>query len=83
MKKWTSVSTAFVAATLLWTAAALGQAQPPPTPQKIEGQVVKIDRQGGRVTIKDSAGTVHEFTASPETLNDLKEGDRITAQLRK
>jgi hypothetical protein len=83
MKKMTSVSTAFVAATFLWTAAALGQAQPVPTPQRIEGQVVKIDHQSGRVTIKDNAGTIHEFTASPETLKDLKEGDRITAQLRK
>lgn len=83
MRKWTSVSAALVATALLWTAAAVGQTPAPATPQTIEGQVVKIDRQSGRVTIKDSTGTVHEFTASAETLKDLKEGDRITAQLRK
>jgi hypothetical protein len=41
------------------------------------------DGRGGRVTIKDSIGTIHEFTAWEETLKDFKEGDRIRAQLGK
>jgi Cu/Ag efflux protein CusF len=49
----------------------------------VEGQVVKIDRSQGRVTIRTAGGTMHEFTASAETLKDLKEGDRIEARLRR
>jgi hypothetical protein len=45
--------------------------------------VIKIDRSKGRVTIRASNGQTHEFEASKETLQDLKEGDRIEARLRK
>jgi hypothetical protein len=48
----------------------------------VEGQVIKIHHRQGRVTIRAADGTVHEFQASKETLQDLKEGDRIEAQLR-
>jgi hypothetical protein len=34
------------------------------------------------VTIRTSDGKMHEFQASKETLQDLKEGDRIEARLR-
>jgi hypothetical protein len=71
---------------LLWSGTALGQATNPQpdarTPQMVEGQVVKIDRSKGRVTVRASDGTTHEFQASKETLQDLKEGDRIEAKLR-
>jgi hypothetical protein len=44
--------------------------------------VVKIDRPQGRVTVQAADGTMLEFQASRETLQDLKEGDRIEARLR-
>ncbi len=73
---------------LLWSGTALAQpASPPPrqghTPQTVEGQVIKIDRAQGRVTVRAADGVTHEFQASKETLQDLKEGDRIEARLRK
>jgi hypothetical protein len=79
---------AVAAPILLWCGAAFAQsASPPPlqghTPQTVEGQVIKIDRAQGRVTILASDGVTHEFEASKETLQDLKEGDRIEARLRK
>ena len=45
--------------------------------------MVKIDKPTGRVTIKTADGSMHEFQASKETLDDLKVGDRIEARLRK
>jgi Cu/Ag efflux protein CusF len=86
-KSWTRLGVALVAPMLLWSSAAFGQAAKPPvhqgsTPSTVEGQVVKIDRHVGRVTIRSTDGSMHEFTASKETLNDLKEGDRIEARLR-
>jgi Cu/Ag efflux protein CusF len=76
-----------VASTLLWTGTAPSQtthppAQPASRPATVEGHVVKIDRTQGRVTIRAGDGIRHEFQASPETLQDLKEGDRIQARLR-
>ncbi len=74
---------------LLWTGAALAQGKPGcdaqgrmKTPEKVEGQVVKVDQAQGKVTVREPGGTVHEFQASAETLKDLKVGDRIEAKLR-
>ncbi len=88
MKIGTRYAAALAAPILLWGATAFGQTATPPaspagTPQTVEGQVVKIDRSQGRVTIRTASGTIHEFTASAETLQDLKEGDRIEARLRR
>lgn len=87
MTIWTRFGVVVAAPLLLWSGAALGQAANPKTgqatPQTVEGQVVKIDRSQGRVTIRAADGTTHEFQASKETLQDLKEGDRIEAKLRK
>jgi len=87
MKIWTRFGVALAAPILLWSGTALGQAANPPahqgaTPRMVEGQIVKIDRTQGRVTIRAADGTMHEFQASKETLQDLKEGDRIEARLR-
>jgi Cu/Ag efflux protein CusF len=87
MKIWTRFGMTIAAPILLWSGTALGQAANPPahksaTPRMVEGQVVKIDRAQGKVTIKATDGTMHEFRASNETLQDLKEGDRIEARLR-
>jgi aconitase B len=51
-------------------------------PPKVEGQVVKVNVEEGKVTVRTSDGTVHEFQASKETLQELKVGDRIAAKLR-
>jgi hypothetical protein len=74
---------------LLWTGAALAQGKPGcdaqgkmKTPEKVEGQVVKVDQAQGKVTVREPGGTVHEFQASAETLKDLKVGDSIGAKLR-
>ncbi|HEY3065069.1 MAG TPA: hypothetical protein VGL09_04715 [Methylomirabilota bacterium] len=50
-------------------------------PAQLDGEVVKIDKKAGLVTLKTASGT-HEFRASPETLNDLKVGDKLEAKLR-
>ena len=90
MKTWTQRGGALIVPLLLWSGTALAQATSPPTtnpaantPEVVSGQVVKIDRSQGRVTIRTASGTIHEFTASAETLQDLKEGDRIEARLRR
>ncbi len=64
---WTQFGIALVAPILLWSGTAFGQAAKPPvhqgsTPSSVEGQVVKIDKPTGRVTIKASDGSTHEFT---------------------
>ncbi|HZS32693.1 MAG TPA: hypothetical protein VFC42_04885 [Methylomirabilota bacterium] len=90
MKSWKQFGAAVVVPALLWGGAALAQSTPPatgqgrtPSPEKVEGEVVKIDRNSNRVTIRGSDGQMHEFQASKETLQGLKEGDRIEARLRK
>ena len=87
MKTWMRVSAGLTTGLLLWTGTALAQQAPAGpaanTPERIEGQVLKIDHNQGKVTIRASDGTTHEFQASPETLKDLKVGDRIEAALRK
>ena len=51
-------------------------------PQKIEGQVTKVDQKNGNITVKAPDGTTHEFKGSAETLRDYKKGDRIEMTLR-
>jgi len=52
------------------------------TPQKLEGQVVKVDVDRGKLTVRSGDGTTHEFQADKETLQGYKVGDRIEAKLR-
>jgi Cu/Ag efflux protein CusF len=86
MKTWTQRGGALIVPLLLWSGTALAQATNPPnpanTPETVSGQVVKIDRAQGKVTIREGNGKIHEFQASADTLKDLKEGDRIEARLR-
>ena len=94
MRLWRRFGLSVAAPMLLWSGIAFAQTEtgsPPAqqaprqqgqTPQMVEGQVIKIDHRLGRVTIRTADGTVHEFQASKETLQDLKEGDRIEARLR-
>jgi ribosomal protein S1 len=83
------LSAALAGGLLLWTATALGQAQPAcdpqaklKTPDRVEGEVTRIDAAKGTVTVRGADGTVHEFQASTETLQDLKVGGRVEAKLR-
>jgi len=90
MHTWLRLSVGLVAMGLmLWTTTALGQARAGcdpqakmKTPERVEGDVTKIDAAQGRVTLRETNGTVHEFMASKETLQDLKVGGRIEAKLR-
>jgi len=47
------------------------------TPGKAEGEVVKVDTAGGKVTIREPDGKSHEYLASQKTLREFKEGDRV------
>ena len=87
MRRWRSLAAVAVATVMLWSGAALAQGQPTNCdpvryPPKVEGQVLKINVDEGKVTVRADDGTIHEFQTSRETLQDLKAGDRITAQLR-
>ena len=89
MRTWLQVTSGLAIGLLLWSGAALAQVKPGcdaqgrmKAPEKIEGQVVKVDTAQGKVTVREVDGTVHEFQASAETLKDLKPGDQIGAKLR-
>ena len=85
MNRWVTFTSGLVAITLLSAGLAFGQ-QPNKvdckTPEKVEGQVVRVDQKTDKVTIRDNSGTTHEFQANKETTKDLKPGDRIEARLR-
>jgi hypothetical protein len=89
MHRWAAMAAGVSVTIMAWSGPALGQPKPPcdpqgrvMTPQKVEGQVVKIDAAQNRLTVREANGTVHEFQASRETIQDLKVGDRIDANLR-
>ncbi len=86
MKTWRQLGGALVVPELLWSGTALAQGTNPPnpanTPPTVSGQVIKIDRAQGKVTIREGNGKIHEFQAAKEPLQDLKEGDRLEARLR-
>lgn len=87
MKKWIRLSAGLAVGGMLWTGIAVAEGKPTgcdkaSTPEKLEGQVVKIDLAQGKVTVRATDGTTHEFQASNETLQGYKLGDRIEAKLR-
>jgi Cu/Ag efflux protein CusF len=86
MKRWLTLSSALVTASLLTTGLAFGQtksdADCKKAPSKIEGQVTSVDQNTGRVTVREKSGATHEFQANRETLQDMKTGDQIEAKLR-
>jgi hypothetical protein len=89
MHTWTRLLVASGATLVVMTDPALAQTKPPcdaqgrvMTKQKVDGQVVKIDAAQNRLTVREADGSVHEFQASKETLQDLKPGDRVEANLR-
>ena len=87
MRQWRHMAAVAVAAAMLWSGAALAEVKsvncdPVRYPQKVEGQVLKVDVNQEKVTVQTAVGAAHEFQASKETLRELKVGDRIAAQLR-
>lgn len=87
MKKWIRLSAGLAVGGMLWTGIAVAEGKPTgcdkaSTPKRLEGQVVKIDLEQGKVTVRATDGTTHEFQASNETLQGYKLGDRIEAKLR-
>ena len=87
MKTWLRLSAGVAAAIMLWSGIALAQGTPTQcgkkgAPEKVEGEVISIDADKGKLTLRADDGTTHEFQASRETLQDYKVGDRIKAKLR-
>jgi hypothetical protein len=84
MKSWIDVGAVLIVGSLLWAGSALGQAKPADCPkaEKVEGQVVKIDMDQGKLTLRGPDGKTFEFTATKETLQDKKVGDRIEVTRR-
>jgi hypothetical protein len=62
--------------------AGAGTAKVGKAPQKIEGQVTKVDPKSGVLTVKGPDGTTHEFKGDAETVRDYKKGDKIELTLR-
>ena len=81
------IAATMLAGALLVSGAGYVQAQNKPdcpkgAAERVEGQVVKVDTAQGKVTVRGTDGTTHEFQASQETLQDMKVGDKIAAKLR-
>ena len=73
MHTWLRLSAGLAVGGLLWTGTALGQARPAcdqqgkvNTPERVGGDATKVDMAQGRVTVRESDGTLHEFQASKE-----------------
>jgi hypothetical protein len=84
MKNWVRVPVMLVAGSLMWSGIALGQAKPADCPkaEKVDGQIVKVDMNQGKLTVRGSDGKTYEFNASKETLQDKKVGDHIEVTRR-
>jgi len=88
MNRLVTLASGVVAVAVLSAGPAFGQqpkradCDPARVPQRVEGQVVRIDAATNKVTIRDDKGMTHEFQANKETTQDMKPGDRIEAKLR-
>jgi anti-sigma-K factor RskA len=89
MWRWIAVPGAVFVVIVACSAAAYAQAKPAcdakgrvMTPEKVEGVVVYIDHAQNRLSVREADNKVHDFQASKETLEDLKVGDRIEANLK-
>jgi hypothetical protein len=51
-------------------------------PEKIDGQVVKVDPSKGMITVRNKDGSMHEFKGDADTLREYKQGDNIELTLR-
>jgi ketopantoate reductase len=89
MHGWATAVATLSMTAVLWSGSAHAQAKPAcdaqgrvMTPQKVEARVIGMDAARSTVTVREANGTLHEFQASREMLQDLKVGDRIEANLR-
>lgn len=89
MRRWIAVPGAVFVVVVACSAAGYAQAKPAcdakgrvMTPEKVEGVVVYIDHAQNRLSVREADNKVHDFQASKETLEDLKVGDRIEANLK-
>ena len=84
MKNWVIVPAMLIAGSLICGGHALGQTKPAncPKPEKVEGQVTKVDMDQGKLTLRGPDGKIYEFTAPKETLQDKKVGDRMEVTRR-
>jgi len=87
MKRWMGVSASLVASVALMSGVALGQAKSADCkPEKVEGQIIKIDwKEGqpqGTLTLRGNDGKNYEFKAQKDTLADKKVGDRLEVTKR-
>jgi hypothetical protein len=88
MSRLVTLASGVVAVAVLSAGLAFGQqpksadCDPARVPQRVEGQVVRVDPATNKVTIRDDKGATHEFQANKETTKDMKPGDRIEARLR-
>ena len=80
--KWLSVSLATLAGVTLASGLALGQAKPDCTPHKVEGRIVKVDMNAGKLTLQETNGNAFEFQAPMDVLHDKKVGDRLEINKR-
>ncbi len=86
-KTWTRRTAGVALVVLLWTGIAIAQGPPGEcdktrTPDQLVGEVVKLDAEHGKVTLRAADGTMHEFQATKDVLQAYKVGDRIEAKLR-
>jgi len=51
-------------------------------PEKIEGTVTDIDGKTNMVTLRSESGQQMQFRGNPETIKDLKVGDRLELNKR-
>ena len=88
MKRWLVLSGVLTTSAFLVAGLAFGQPKAEcknnraQTPEKVEGQVMAVDQNAGRITVREKNGTTHEFQANRETLQDMKPGDKVEAKLR-
>jgi hypothetical protein len=90
MRLWRGMTAVVLATAVLWSIAVLAQPQMTlagcdavRVPLKVEGKVVKVSKEQGKVTVQTSDGITHEFQADKETLQDLKAGSPIAMKLRR
>jgi len=69
---------------LLWAGTAAAQPKPADCPkaEKVQGQIVKVDADQGKITVQGTDGKTYEFTAPKETLQDKKVGDKLELSRR-
>jgi hypothetical protein len=87
MKTWLRLSAGLAAGIMLWSGITVAQAKSAEcdktvAKEKVEGQVVSVEPDQGKLTLRGADGTTHVFQASKETIQEYKVGDRITAKLR-